>query len=152
MLEEYGICTKWRVASGVWTPYIGEHLDCARESGNSQDPFAVAVQKAGETIGHVPWTIFCICSLFLRQHGVISCSVTGNRRKSEDLPQGGLEVPCLLMFTGPEELVEKAKKHLEEIGQRVSCCSATTNLEVGKTGQGESDTGSETDITEDKIE
>ena len=27
----------------MWTSYIGEHLDCAHESGNSQDPFAVAV-------------------------------------------------------------------------------------------------------------
>ena len=47
----------------VWTPYIGEQLDCALDSGNSKDPFAVAVQKDGETIGHVPRTISCVSSL-----------------------------------------------------------------------------------------
>ena len=53
----------------VWTPYIGEQLDRALDSGNSKDPFAVAVQKDGETIGHVPRTISCVSSLFLRRRG-----------------------------------------------------------------------------------
>ena len=43
----------------MWTPYIGEQLSCAVDSGNSEDPYAVAVQKDGETIGHVPRTISC---------------------------------------------------------------------------------------------
>ena len=43
----------------VWTLYIGEQLSCALDSGNSKDPYAVAVQKDGETIGHVPRTISC---------------------------------------------------------------------------------------------
>ena len=37
----------------VWTPYTGEQLDCALDNGNSKGPFTVAVQKEGETIGHV---------------------------------------------------------------------------------------------------
>ena len=141
----------FHVYRAVWTPYIGEQLDCALDSGNSEDPFAVAVQKDGETIGHVPRTISCVSSLFLRRRGAISCTVTGNRRRSNDLPQGGLEVPCVLRFTGPEELVEKVTKRLEEIGSRVSRCSATTNVEEGKTGRRESCTGGDADVAEDKI-
>ena len=30
----------------VWTPDIGEYLDCARETENPQDRYAVAVFKA----------------------------------------------------------------------------------------------------------
>ena len=47
------------VYHAAWTPYIGEQLDCALDSGNSKDLFAVAVQKDGEAIGHVPQMISC---------------------------------------------------------------------------------------------
>ena len=49
----------------VWTPYIGEQLDCVLDSGNSEDPFAVAVQKDDRTISHALRTISCVSSLFL---------------------------------------------------------------------------------------
>ena len=29
----------------VWTPTIGEELQCAREESNDKDPYAVAVMK-----------------------------------------------------------------------------------------------------------
>ena len=34
-------------------------------------------------------------------------------------PQFSLKVPCLLMFNGPKELVEKVRKCLQEIASRV---------------------------------
>lgn len=40
------------------------------------------------------------------------CTITDNRRFSEDLPQGGLEVPCKLRFRGEVKFVEKMKKLL----------------------------------------
>ena len=43
----------FHVYLAVWTPYIGKQLDCVYDSGNSEDPFTVAVQKDGEMIGHV---------------------------------------------------------------------------------------------------
>ena len=39
-----------------------------------------------------------ICSIFLRQGGTVEYLVAGTRRHSSDLPQGGLEVTCLLKF------------------------------------------------------
>ena len=38
-------------------------------------------------------------SVFTKK-GSITCQITGNRRHSVDLPQGGLEVPCNLTFVG----------------------------------------------------
>ena len=53
----------FHVYGAVWSPRIGEILDCTRETNNREDPFAAAVKKSGETIGHVPRTISCVCSL-----------------------------------------------------------------------------------------
>ena len=36
----------------IWSPVIGEKLNCQREPGNRQDPFAVAVLKNGNIVGH----------------------------------------------------------------------------------------------------
>ena len=85
----------------IWeVPVIGEELSCSRELGNSHDPYAVAVKKEieGEErfVGHVPRQISAICSLFIRRGGTIRCTVTGSRRYSADLPQGGLNIPAKL--------------------------------------------------------
>ena len=80
----------------VWpNSFVGEIVRCECEERNNHDPYAVALKKAGiETVGHVPRTISCICTLFLRQGGVIVASVTGPQRYSADLVQGGLEDPA----------------------------------------------------------
>ena len=64
---------------------MGETLSYARERGNRNDIFAVAVKKDAEAVGHVPRHISCICNLFIRRGGLLSCSVTGARRYSSDL-------------------------------------------------------------------
>ena len=96
----------------VWTPVTGEVLTCARETVNLHDHFAVKVLRAGVIVGHLPKKISTICSLFLSKGGTISCQVSGNRRYSSDLIQGGLEVPCILKLEGGECLMLKTKKLL----------------------------------------
>ena len=44
------------------------------------------------------------------------CIVTGSRRNSQDLPQGGLEIPCELLFTGDTKYIQKAKHCLSLAG------------------------------------
>ncbi len=78
---------------------IEEVLDCQRETTNSKDGYAVAVIKDGTIIGHVPRRISKLCLLFLRRGGTIQCTVKSRRRYSADLPQGGLEISCTLIFT-----------------------------------------------------
>jgi len=68
-------------------PPVGETVDCEREARNP-------LRKDSVTVGHVPRTISCIFTLFLRCGGVIVSTITGPRKHSDDLPQGGLELPC----------------------------------------------------------
>ena len=94
----------------VWTSYVGEQLVCVREPLNSVDRFAVAVKKDDSVVGHLPKKISKICSLFLRRRGSIRCRVTGSRRYSADLIQGGMEIPCVLLFSGSTKEIKKVKK------------------------------------------
>ena len=61
----------------------------------------------------IPSKLSHIYSLFLRRGGTIRCRVAGGRRYSYDLPQGGLEIPCVMISSrrkaqGIGEIVEVA--------------------------------------------
>lgn len=100
----------YHVYQDIWDAIVHEELACARELDNLRDPFAVAVVKSRQTVGHVPKKISSVCSLFLQHGGSITCKVTGRRRRSEDLTQGGLEIPCTLTFVGGLKDVTKVEK------------------------------------------
>ena len=79
-------------------------LHCSRDTSNTKDPYAVSVIKSGTgVVGHVPKKISTACSIFIRRGGSITCKVIGSRHYSRDLPQGGMEIPCLLEFTSSAE-------------------------------------------------
>ena len=102
----------YHIYKNVWDAVIGE-LQCERELANECDRYAVAVRKDGTIIGHLPRAISRACSLFLRRGNSITCRVTGHRRYSADLPQGGLEVPCILHFEGEVKDIAKLKKFVK---------------------------------------
>ena len=107
----------------VWDdPVDGKELECKCEIGNSHDTHAVAVRKVidGEekTVGHVPRRLSAICSLFIRRGGAINCRVNGHRRYSADLPQGGLEIPCILTFVVNNH--KEGKKAQQLLGDTLS--------------------------------
>lgn len=94
-----------------WHPTIGETLMAKPEFGNAHDPYAVAVVTLDDTIvGHLPRNISTLCHVFLRRNGDILVQVTDRRRRSTDLPQGGLEVPCTLTFVGESKDLLKIEK------------------------------------------
>ena len=99
----------------IWTPAEGETLICSRETHNREDPFAVAVLRKGEVVGHVSRSLLCVCSLFLRRGGSMACRITGKRQHSSDLRQGRLKIPCIYVLSGPSDSVEKAKQRLSEL-------------------------------------
>ena len=111
----------FHVYEGARTPTHHEILQCSREEGNVQDPYAVKVMKLGIVVGHLPKKISATCSLFLRKGGAISCQVTDERRKrSVDLVQGGLEIQCLLIFSSKKrDLLDKLQKLLALSIERV---------------------------------
>ena len=115
----------YHVYQGTWNALVGEVLECKRESSNSHDPFAVAVVRnsTGGTavvVGNVPRRLSALCSLFLRRSGsTITCRITGSRRYSTDLPQGGLEIPSMLTFSGQRQNINKVKALIAEVVQVV---------------------------------
>ena len=67
-------------------------------------------------MGHVPHLISASCSLCLRKRGsAIHCKITGTRRYSRDLPQGGFEVPCVFKFSGESTAIDKLKILIQEV-------------------------------------
>ena len=123
----------------IWpNPNIGEQLHCKMEHGNIHDMYAVArvvaVTRDREDIvvGHLPRNISTPCHLFLRKGGNISCVVNGARRFFADLVQGGLEVPCRLVFQGSTRDIDKIRQMLQDVevpvvsncrSDTVNCCS-----------------------------
>ena len=105
----------YHVYQDVWTPAVGECLQCVREEDNAEDRYAVAVIRDGVTVGHLPRRISTLCSLFIRRGGVIRCSVTGHRRYSRDLVQGGMEIPCQLTFVGMGKEIKKIRCNVSRV-------------------------------------
>ena len=78
----------------MWTPFIGEILQLREESRNKHDPYAVAVVKDDDIVGHVPCEFSRVFSFFLKHDGNIHAKVTGHRKLG-----CGLEVPCCYKLT-----------------------------------------------------
>ena len=75
--------------------------------------------KSEEVVGHVPRLLSCIVSLFLRRGGSVTCRVSGYRQYSSDLPQGGLEIPCIYTFSGQEDLISRSVRRLNDLKMEV---------------------------------
>ena len=95
---------------------------CEPEPRNSTDRYAVAVKKDGIIIGHLPTKISRVCSLFLRRGGVIRCTVSATRRYSMDLPQGGLEILCVVKFIANAKEIHKLKLLINTVSKLVLMC------------------------------
>ena len=48
----------------IWTPYVGEQLDCQHEKGNTHDKHAMAIKKEAIIVGHVPKSTSQISALW----------------------------------------------------------------------------------------
>ena len=81
----------YHVYKDIWAAEIGSELLCFPEPHNREDP--VAVMDGTSIVGHVPRKISYICYIFLLHSGSIICRVTGPRQYSQDLEQGGVDVP-----------------------------------------------------------
>jgi hypothetical protein len=116
------------VYQSIWSGSVGEVLSCRQELRNAEDPFAIGVYKEDTLVGHVPRKFSCVFSLFLRRGGVIRSRVTGFRQYSRNLPQGGLELPCLYLFEGEASVIEKVRSRV------LSLTSPVTHLETASAG------------------
>ena len=114
----------YHVYKDIWPNSIDEEqLTCECEVGNSHHPLAIAIKKlidgSNMIIGHMPRRISPLCSVFIRRGGSIMGVVDGPRRYSSDLPQGGLELPCKLLFRAPSLLESnKMKKLIQSVMEK----------------------------------
>ena len=112
-VEEYEMmsCVRgYHIYQSVWDSCVGEMLHCGSDRHNSHDRYAISVTKDETIVGHLPRKISQTCTLFLRRGGTIHCVITGGRRYSRDLPQGGVEIPCKLLFQGKPKEIKKFVK------------------------------------------
>ena len=115
---EQNLCIRrymYHVYREIWEAAVGETFECAVEPGNAHEKFAVAIEKDGIVIGHLPRKVSCVSALFLKRGGTINCTVTRRQRHSADLPQGGLEIPCVVIFQGQAKEIQKLKRVLKYI-------------------------------------
>ena len=117
-MEEYivELCVRgYHIYKDVWEAIVAEQLECVREPRNVNDRYAVAVVKNEIVVGHLPKKFSRLCSLFLKRGGAVHCQVTGGRRYSKDLPQGGLEIPCAVFFKGTARDIATIKKLVNKL-------------------------------------
>ncbi len=99
----------------VWDPQIGNRLETEIDEVNQHDRYAVGVLDNGQdTVGHIPREISKICFYFKKRGGQIIAEVT-NRRKRSNVPNKGLEIPCIYEFIPRnqrqlKQLIELIKK------------------------------------------
>jgi len=94
----------------IWDVPVTELLPCQRDIGNIYGMFAGAVVKESTIFGHCPRDISAPCFIFIWRGGSISCQVTGGRRYSSDLSQGGLEGPCVFNFNQRATKAQKRQR------------------------------------------
>ena len=105
----------YHIYERIWNAITSEGLVCVMDPSNSHNRYAVAVEKDGTIIGHSPRRVSRVSTLFLKKGSRINCTVTGGRRYSADLPQGGLEIPCTVSFVGKRKEIDKLKLVLRYI-------------------------------------
>ena len=103
----------YHIYKDIWRAEIGSELPCCPEPDNREDRYAVAIMNGTNIVGHVPRKISYICYIFLLHSGSIICRVTGPRQYSQDLEQGGLDVPCEYRFFSKDKRVTVTRKLLE---------------------------------------
>ena len=124
----------FHIYKDVWKPTINVVLCCERDVGNNHNTFAVAIKNSCEVVAHVTRFLSSICSIFIQRGGKIVCRIKGTRHYLVDLPQGGMEVPCVLIFKS-QSIKECSKtEHLIKLakninGERLSAITSTDPCE-----------------------
>ena len=96
----------------VWTPYVGENLECCREPSNVMDKYAVAVLVKGEIVGHLMHGSSGKFAKTIFYFFTNSCTaiVTG---KPVNLGKGkGMQVPSTLKLNGSQVMLCTLRKAL----------------------------------------
>ena len=64
-------------------------------------------------MGHLPRTISTMCLIFIRCGGIYYI-VSGRWQYSRDLPEGGMEILCILHFAGNERELKNSLENFHD--------------------------------------
>ena len=107
-MEEYtmeSVIQGHHIYNNIWHPILEEQLTLEREDENSHNRHTVCAMKSDTIVGHVPTRALpCIYWYFIRHGGMISCEVTGSRKRGIRL-----EVPCVYETVGSKKLIQRMK-------------------------------------------
>ena len=81
----------------------------------------MTVEKNGTVVRHLPRKVLRVCALLLKREGSTQCTVTGKQRYSADLPQGGVEIPCFVVFKASAKEIQKLKHIMKCIELYIVC-------------------------------
>ena len=102
-----------------WTPKYGEILKARPEPESQYDKCAVAVETYGDVVGHLskgrPERFAKIVSYFLRASNENCCRVEVTCKRVNLGDEEGLQIPCILHFSGEAKFVSKLKDILAQI-------------------------------------
>ena len=100
----------------IWTPVIGEELQCYMEDDNPHDRYEIKlVNKNNAIVGHVPKDLCKSCRYALCSGGKIPAVDTGRR---ENRKSNGLEVPCSYKLKGTKDVLLKVETTINEYFER----------------------------------
>ena len=100
----------YHIYNSNWGAIAREELQWVREIGNMKDRYPISVLRHSDVVGHLPQKISRLCSLFILRDGTITCIVSGHCRYSINLPQGGMEILCNLVFRGKKKYLLNIQK------------------------------------------
>ena len=98
----------FHVYRAIWDAAVGEELECKRVRQPGGSLCCGSGQRRYDSWSCTSEDFTVVLPVF-KHGGGITCQVIGAKRYSTDLPQRGLEVPCLLFFTGETKEISKLK-------------------------------------------
>ena len=122
LVKEYDLKThikRYHAYMTKWTPKNGEILKVRPEPENEYEKYAVAVERCVDVVGHLSKERSArfakTVSYFLRASNENCCrvEVTGKRVNLGD--GEGLQIPCILHFSGEAKFFSKLKDILPQL-------------------------------------
>ena len=102
-----------------WTPKNGEILKARREPENEYDKYAVTVERYGDVVRHLSKgrsiRFAKTVSYFLRASNENCCRVEVTSKRVNLGDEEGLQIPCILHFSGEPKFVSKLKDILPQL-------------------------------------
>ena len=110
----------YHIFKSLWDAPIGSILSAKHEDDPQSlvhDKYTTAlINSESVTVGHLPKFMSKLAHIFVKHAGKIRCEITGSKRYSSDLEQGGLEIPAKIIFQNSNKrIIEKMKKKLAPV-------------------------------------